>query len=116
MLNAQNLFAQITRNGGATISLEGSEPTSGYAVAVAPHRCSITPLFCSDASTLVSWISNNLEFLSRSDHYVGAWLDSGELYLDITVVLDSLSAALALAAEKEQLAIFDLATLEEIRL
>ncbi len=114
MLDANVLFNSILANGGATVSLEGFEPSEGFAVSIYPYRGICKPLHMVDAHVISSWISRNLEWLSRADHYVGAWLDHGFLYLDISIIVSDRDEAIALGRAHDQLSIFDFSTFESI--
>lgn len=109
MLNPLTLFVDTVCKGGATVSLLGVTPTSGYAVSCHPDRGLCLPLSSFDAQTLINWISDHAELLGREDLYVGTWVDCGWVYVDITTVLEDQEEALAAGRRHDQLAIFDLA-------
>jgi hypothetical protein len=112
----------LTGEGGATVSLTGAlTPTSGYAVSLSGHeRIHETVNLPDVAEYYYSWLyrfgADNLPTLLRPSHYLGAWLDGDLLYLDVTVVVPELAAAVELGKANKQLAIYDLGMNEEIRL
>lgn len=97
---------------GFTYNVEaGQLQTSGYAVA----------LECTQNSFGLEGLENVLSVVlsgTSGASCVGGWLDqeSGLYYFDATVILEDKEAAIALGRLNNQIAIFDLNNLEEIRL
>ena len=60
----------------------------------------------------------NADLLGKSRHYLGGWYNKADdqVYLDIAQVVPLVAAALLLARENQQQAVYDLLTGEEIRL
>jgi hypothetical protein len=78
------------------------------------HKCPNTGDVDTMAACLESYIARRARYLEG--RYVGAWLDGGWLYLDTVEVLEDRASAVLAGIAAEQLAIFDLAAGEEIRL
>ena len=96
---------------GFTINARTFEPiTSGYAVAIAQTQNSFGN---AGAARVAAYVCKHPEI-----NAVGGWMDSetGLYYYDATIVVDDLETALKLGRENKQIAIFNLSTLEEIRL
>lgn len=55
-----------------------------------------------------SYINRHRDILSQPDTHVGAWVDDGKVYLDVSVVKSTHEAAVAVAKEHDQLGYFDL--------
>jgi hypothetical protein len=112
--------AILTTN-GATVSLTGTPtPDSGYAVSLSGHERIHDAAPRASELVLYSWLyrfgADHLPTLLQPSHYLGAWLDKGLLYLDVTVVVPELAAAIELGKANRQLAIYDLTNDRELRL
>lgn len=68
--------------------------------------------------TMAAYMNRHSKDLAVETNYFGGWLDrkSGEVYLDISKNVQDLEEAKKLGKDWEQLAIFDLSSMEEIRL
>ena len=114
--NAAKVIAALTviaaqNPDGFTVDAKTLLPVkSGYAVAPAATQNSFGP---EGLTRVVNYVNDH-----TGVNAFGGWMDqkTGLYYYDATVIVDDLSAALALARENDQIAIFDLETLEEIRL
>lgn len=84
--------------------------TSGYAVAVADTQNSFG---LEGLANVVKYVQENSEV-----NAFGGWYnsDNGKYYFDATIIVDDLAKAKELGRINNQIAIFDLANLEEIRL
>ena len=95
------------KSGGASINMTaGTTPAGGYMVSRAGSEI-ITemPRLRGD---LERFVQAYQEELDNSDTYLGTWIDpdTGLVYLDISDNLDNLDTAVALGAERAQLAIY----------
>lgn len=112
-------FAQ----GGITIKSNGlpNEPTKGYVVARHPERGYVIE-GARDKSRkelradIKAYAKKNSDLLGGDEFYLGLWLnnDNGALYLDTSSVLDDLEAAKAAGRDADQIAIWDIANMQEI--
>ena len=96
---------------GFTVNAATLQPvTSGYAVAVADTQNSYG---ISGLANVVRYVSEHPEV-----NAVGGWYnrDNDLYYFDATIVVNDLKLAMDLGRANKQIAIFDLANLEEIRL
>jgi len=96
---------------GFTVQAQTLQPiTSGYAVAVKDTQNSFG---FAGMVNVYNYIQNHPEV-----NAVGGWFntDNNLFYFDATIVVEDLSTALELGRMHEQIAIFDLNTLTEIRL
>lgn len=96
---------------GFTVDKKTFEPiTSGYSVAVAGTQNSFNNAGC---ARVVSYANNHKEI-----NALGGWLntENGFYYYDAVIVCNDLSEALTLAKANNQIAIFDLNNMQEIRL
>ena len=96
---------------GFTVNAQTFEPiTSGYAVAVLDTQNSFN---AEGAARVMEYVNNHPEV-----NAVGGWYNSenGRFYYDATIIVNDLATAIELGKANQQIAIFDLNNLEEIRL
>lgn len=107
-----DLTAALQRpDGGFTVDLAtGEHVSTGYAVSVHPE-CEVT-LGEATLGDLLLYLALSQDTLSRPNRVFGGWRDpsDGRVYLDVTVVVESLNLALALGRTHDQLAVYDFAT------
>lgn len=99
------------REGGITISTHGDVPSSGFAVAAGAEQ-----QYNRDVTTkdIAAYIDAHKTELRSSNAYLGAWVDKGTVYLDVSHVFAERSTALQAARQRNELAIYDLAKGETI--
>lgn len=115
MLN--QLVKYVTENGGATVDPKnGNMPTDGYMCAIAQNERVIEGQLTENA--LVNYINHYSNDLNGDGAYLGIWYntENDKTYLDTSYRFSDVDEALAFAKENQQLAIFNLATFDEIRL
>jgi hypothetical protein len=103
------------RDGGFTLDDHGQSVTSGYAVAAHPDReVILAELSMGD---LLEFMIRNADVLTLPGRVLGGWHDpaDGRIYLDVSIVLADREAAMALAVDHDELAIFDLAAGQSIK-
>ena len=96
---------------GYTVNASNLQPvTTGYAVAVAATQNSFG---IEGLANVVKYVSEHPEV-----NAFGGWYNkiNKHFYFDATVIIDDLAAAKELGRVNNQIAIFDLANLKEIRL
>lgn len=101
----------LANKDGYTVNAATLQPvTSGYAVAVADTQNSFG---LEGLANVVKYVQENSEV-----NAFGGWYnsDNGKYYFDATIIVDDLAKAKELGRINNQIAIFDLANLEEIRL
>jgi hypothetical protein len=104
----------IRENGGCSLRVPDGKPAPahGYMVAVANRELKVPMnLVCGDLIRNYM-IQNDLD----DDEYLGGWVDDDICYLDCALHIEDRDEALKLGAVHKQLAIYDLAKEEEIRL
>ncbi len=107
------ILEQTATNGGASINMAtGKVPATGYMVSRAGSE-TVTDGLTRDH--LERFVQAYQDELDKPDTYLGTWLDpdTGLVYLDIS---DNLDTAVALGAERAQLAIYAVEQEETIRL
>lgn len=109
------VISETASHGGATISLKGKMPTSGYAVS--PYLKAEEKVDKKDLNTdkVKEYISKHGE-LAKVDHYIGAWYNEsdGKVYLDVSVVKPDAADAIKIARGANQLAIYNIGKGETI--
>lgn len=101
----------INNKEGFTVNAATLQPVkSGYAVAVADTQNSFG---FKGLANVVKYVSEHPDI-----NAFGGWYNSDDnmFYFDATIIVDNLAVAKELGRVNKQIAIFDLANLEEIRL
>jgi hypothetical protein len=104
----------IQSNGGITIGMDGSQPHQGFAFTVDQHSEGQYPLQTLTADQIDQYIQSHMQLLQAPGRYLGAWVNNGTVYLDVSQVEQDRDRAHQMAQQANQLAMFDLATFEEI--
>lgn len=112
---AVRVAQDIRANGGSTRSVVPGvpSPTGGYAVSLKGFQETF-PHWSDE--TIAEYIERHRFQLAQPGRFIGAWIDDGQLYLDVSVVVADLQIALDMGRRNDQLAIFDVASEQEIRL
>jgi len=111
------IAGHILDNGGVTFNLRSkSHATWGYSVSPYKAREVRVPVEDFGAGHVSAYRRANEDVLGKSRHYLGGWYNKADnlVYLDVAQVLPVVAAALLLARENQQVAVFDLLTGEEI--
>jgi len=120
------VLTELVLNGGSTRNLQGETTSTGYAVGgqAEPLIFDAVDLIAGSGTdidkihTLIGeWIERT-PILTVDGTYIGAWLDtmSGKVWLDATRVWPNCTEAKRDARSRKELAIYDLAKGEEIRI
>jgi hypothetical protein len=113
---ADTLWSALGNDHGCTVSPTGErvEATRGYAVSVAGAelRTAYRPSF----GTVRGWLQDAVAHVNEQAFYgrvanFGAWFDESarHYYLDVSLVVDTLSEALTLGRQYKQLAVWSFA-------
>lgn len=111
---------RTVREGGLTVRLGANlYPDGGFAVAVHPEATRIFSVeeFKRDATEHVrQYVADNDDLLSLDERFLGTWLDTetAKVYLDVSIVLPDKDAAMRVAKDHGEKAIFDFETMEDI--
>ena len=119
-MDYKELIQATIKNGGATFNPAIDNFLSGqyYCVAMYPEKETIIPLENFNEESLKDFMIANFILLQDRRNSLGTWLDvdTDNVYLDISRTLKDKETALKIAKKYNQLAIFDLENLKEIRL
>lgn len=103
---------------GYSVSVTGETPTDGYMVGgevaslVIDESKNFQPFLTTD-----KWLEGCWDLLNKPGYFAGIWTDSesGLVYVDISRNVADLYSALAIAASRGELAIWDVASAKEVR-
>lgn len=107
-------YKHAVANGGVTVSTKGVEPHSGYAVALSKNTERKIDLQHFTPAVVKDYMAEHDKELSQPGAHLGIWEQDGDMYLDISYVGPPSKETLLKAQQAQQLAVFDLATMEEI--
>jgi hypothetical protein len=116
MKNLNEFVASIIENGGATYNLaNGGTVDKGYMVSKKGFEMKFQPEV--DVTQAVCQFIKEFGFeLYEVENFMGAWIDEGVLYLDVSNNFAKRSDAIREGYKNEQLAIFDLVAQESLYL
>lgn len=101
-------------HGGFTFEThDGKLMNKGCAVSPYPQWTKSTPLTEFSVNHIRDFHDAHRAELAKPNHYIGAWTHEGNVYQDITVVVDDPKEADRIALENDQYSWFDLATQTE---
>lgn len=109
----------VLAEGGGTQTVDGgAAPVSGFMVSVARAETVIPlSLFVSHGcEALRKFERRNAGLLGRDGAYLGAWVNDGNVYLDVSYHFEDEVIARAQGEAEKQLAIYDIANGREVRL
>jgi hypothetical protein len=107
MKNLKEFVAAIIENGGATYNLaNGGTVDKGYMVSKKGFEMKFQPEV--DVTQAVCQFIKEFGFeLYEVENFMGAWIDEGVLYMDVSNNFEKRSEAIKEGYKNEQLAIFD---------
>lgn len=107
MTYLKSLVHHIKTNGDLSLDLNSeTSPTTGYMVSLpnAERRISLANFGYAD---LASYVNYNAKELFQGNALLGAWIDNGTVYLDLSINVPDLDNTMLLAQKYNQLAIYD---------
>ena len=108
------LETAIANNGiSYSISTGNYNVTTGYMVSIQGQEWKVSTI---NDDILKFYGKHHLNELWDKDRFLGIWLNKGQWYLDVSVNVEDLDEALRLGKNNNQIAIWDCAKAEEIRL
>jgi len=116
MKNLKEFVAAIIENGGATYNLaNGGTVDKGYMVSKKGFEMKFQPEV--DVTQAVCQFIKEFGFeLYEVENFIGAWIDEGVLYLDVSNNFTKRSDAIREGYKNEQLAIYDVIAQESLYL
>jgi len=120
-MNTTIITLRTLQNGGCTYNPSTDTFLSGepfYAVAMYPEYEQVLSLQDFTPSSIYQYAENHKDILNHTHNSIGTWVDEAtdKIYLDISRTVADKDVALAIAKRTHQIAIFNLKTLEEVRL
>jgi hypothetical protein len=112
MSNLINFKNSIINNGGATYNLMTGEfnPDHGYIVSIKGYEDRSKFNEVSLQHKIVEYVKKNADvFIDAKNHelFLGGWIDNGELFLDVSVLIEDKDKAIRVAILNSQLAYYD---------
>ena len=115
-ITAAQLINKLNTEGGFSYNvIDGSIPGAGYMVSI-PGAEAVRRLSDITELTIKRYTEEHAQQLAIPGAYLGGWVNGCNVYLDVSINVESLAAALSLAREYRQLAIYDLSSGESIYL
>ena len=114
MTNLRKLADTILKEGGISYSLTYGEITKGYAVSLEGFEQKV-PVGQFDNRVLQNYVLENSSELTGAN-FLGAWIEDGNVVLDVSTAFTSKVKAIAFAKANNQRAIFDLENKQTIYL
>lgn len=114
MENIKNIIENIKENGGGTYNkdLKSINAKRGYMVSLQGYERK-----CKTEEEIKKAIKENMEIIKGLDSaYLGAWIDEGIIYIDVSILVENKEDALELGKVNNQLAVYDLKSNESIYL
>jgi len=113
--NLLKIVNLVNLNGGATYNLVTGElnPDHGYGVAVNGYEERVPFI---DHDTLANYVLQHATILTNDSLFLGIWKDGNEYVLDVTQTIEDREEAIRVGIERGQLAVWDSANKDEIRL
>lgn len=114
MENIKTIIREIKENNGGTYNkeLKSINAKQGYMVSLQGYEKK-----CKTIEETESAIMENMEIVKGLDGaYLGAWIDEGIIYIDISILVENKEDALELGKVNNQLAIYDIENNESIYL
>jgi hypothetical protein len=112
VFNPQQVFTDILTNGGASINMAGQPATSGYMVALPEDQEVVVSMdaFRRGGPQIIQQYIQSHPDVSGPGNFFGAWVDGDSVYLDVSENVYDESQAIQLGQQRNQLAIYDIAT------
>lgn len=101
---------KILKDGGITLDIKTNQTlTKHYGYMIAISGCELTiPVEELTKKVIDEYIEDNLTILNQDRYFLGAWVNEGLVYLDVSKFSGKLLNALWLGHFENQLAIYDL--------
>ncbi len=105
---------QVDQTGGCTLCFHtGMIPKTGHMVAYGHEKVFNRDM---DVADLVAFMDEFRSELAKPEHYLGAWVEKGDVFLDVSIRIQGLKYAMAFGKGHNQKAIWDLTNDKEVRL
>jgi hypothetical protein len=112
MSNLINFKNSIINNGGATYNLMTNEfnPDHGYIVSIKGYEDRSKFNEVSLQHKIVEYVKKNADvFIDAENHelFLGGWIDNGDLFLDVSTLIEDKDKAIRVAIVNDQKAYYD---------
>jgi len=102
----------IATSGGFSVQpVTGEVPGSGFMVAIFKGVERVVTRAEFSGQLVADFVGQHAALFQAAENaFLGGWLDGGQVYLDVSVNVPTLEAALELGREHDQLAVYDVAS------
>jgi hypothetical protein len=100
------IYSKTIENQGSSFNLLGETPDKGYMVSYSGAERKVNVLEFNQMH-VEQFIRANLSHLYELGAYIGTWVDTDVVYIDLSANIGSLDEALKFASDNGQLAIYD---------
>jgi hypothetical protein len=108
------VYEAVKSNGGITIDLAGDSPVDGYAFAPSKGTETRIPKAVFKPEDVDHFIDAHWDQLNRPGCHLGLWVEGDNVFLDVSKVGKSSAATIKAAQDVDQLAVYDLKTLDVV--
>ena len=112
--NAPTVLKALALKGGFTYNPKRNETrSSGVAVAISKNyedKTSVEDFAKNGEKIIKDYMKKHSEVLAAPKTHVGAWVDKGKVYLDVSRVVSTVSEAADIGRANDQIGVFDLST------
>lgn len=117
-MNLQTIHKAILTNSGASYSLKYGDLSGRNLWAYSIHKDREVKIPVSDfgPQDVKNYVLENSDLLSNDRYFLGAWIENGHVYLDVSKGDKSKQRAIKEAKANGQLAIFNLSTFETLNI
>jgi hypothetical protein len=115
-MNFQTILKHIKLYKGVSYSTLYGNLAGKEGFALSPYKDRERTFQFLTEAELKDYFVSNLDLLAIENHFLGAWVDNGLTYLDVSIFEPSKEKAIERAKQANQLAIFDLSKMETVYL
>ena len=112
---AYPVYKKTLEVSGCSLNLSNEAPVTGYMVSLKGYEARV-PLLDFNSGHVDQFIRNNLKLLYNRKCFIGTWIESDIVFIDISMNLQNKRASLAFAQDNGQIAIWDVLNKKEIDL
>ena len=101
----KNTLKKIIKKGGVTLTSQGLQVNFKKGYQVSFKDCYI--LEVDNIDIILKKVNYLLNYYKKINCYIGLWIDSNKIYIDLSKKIDNLKNALNFGKSRQQISIFD---------
>jgi hypothetical protein len=113
-LDSLKLASEVEQYQGFTYRYGLPTPTTGYMVSLEGYELMVSLDEIDLTKVIDDYLESHQFILDVDNFYIGAWVDAGHLFLDISECFQEEENARCISKQRNQLAYFDLNNMETI--